>query len=237
MTPQTDTAPLAQLTHAHLTVAQIEELLASSAVAPFNQVVPSISAMEEDAVILAQPESQYLPSSYPSTLAAAEAHLLLCPTCAAELANFRDSLSLFRQASSNHASRELNNLPPLSLPNRSLLFPALQPAHWVAVAATLLVALLPLQTFRQRPTQPAATTLDSAQSPSELQSDVALLDDVDREVSASVPTSMQALADPSGDSASASIQNPDQDPSQTSAQNPTQNLDQNPAQTPAQRKD
>jgi anti-sigma factor RsiW len=128
--------------------------------------------------------------------AAAEAHLLLCPACAAELANLRDSISLFRQASSNHASRELNSLQPLSLPTRSLLFPALQPTHWFAVAATLLVALLPLQTFRARPIQSAPAEAYSALESAEHQSDAALLDDVDREVSASVPTAMQALADP-----------------------------------------
>jgi hypothetical protein len=205
----------AHLTDAHLTVDQMEALLT----APSN------------AVILAQPESPYLPSylsssqPHPSTLAAAQAHLLLCPACAAELANLRHSLSLFRQASTVHAGRELNNLAPLSLPNRSLLFPALQPAHWFAVAATLLVALLPLQTLRPHPMQSAAAiTSDSAPSQSELQSDAALLDDVDREVSAAVPTSMRALADPtqsesqSGDASSAVTQSPTQTPDQTPAQ-------------------
>jgi anti-sigma factor RsiW len=144
---------------------------------------------------------------------AAEAHLLLCEPCAAELANLRDSISLFRQASSAHASRELSNLAPLSLPTRSLLFPALQPTHWFAIAATLLVALLPLQTFRNRPLQTApasvATMADATQ-----QSDAALLDDVDREASASVPAPMQALADPSGDSASVTLQTTNQTPDQ-----------------------
>lgn len=168
----------------------------------------------------AQMESLFASSS---ALPAAEAHLLRCEACAAELANLRDSLSLFRQASSNHASRELSTLAPLSLPNRSLLFPALQPAHWVAIAATLLIALLPLQTLRQRPLQSAsavASVSDSAQSQSEIQSDVALLNDVDREVSASVPTPMQALADPtqSGDSASVDIQASGQTPDQTQSQ-------------------
>jgi hypothetical protein len=243
MTPQTHIAP-----HAHLTSAQMEALLASASAAPFSAIIPSIAAVadnaaistnaatenaatenaatERNAVILAQPESPYLPSylsssqPYPSPLAAAQAHLLLCPACAAELANLRHSLSLFRQASTVHAGRELNNLAPLSLPNRSLLFPALQPAHWFAVAATLLVALLPLQTLRPHAMQSAAAiTSDSAPSPSELQSDAALLDDVDREASASVPTSMQALADPTAtgdtDADTASIQAPDQSPDLT----------------------
>jgi len=192
--------PPAQLAAAHLTGAQMEALLT----APSN------------AVTLAQPESQYLslPSSYDS--AAAEAHLLLCPACAAELDHLRDSISLFRQASSNHASRELNNLQPLSLPTRSLLFPALQPTHWFAVAATLLIALLPLQSFRPHPIQSAPAEAYSALDSAEHQSDAALLDDVDREASASVPTSMQALADPTEEESSdLSVQTPTNAPTQT----------------------
>jgi hypothetical protein len=193
MTPQT------QLTAPHLTSAQMEAMLTS--------------ATQENAVILAQPESPYL------SLRSAHAHLLLCPACAAELAHLRDSLSLFRQASAAHADRELRSLPPISIPNRGLLFPALQPAHWVAVAATLLVALLPLQSFRARPMQSATAAVSLADS-TQSQSDAALLDDVDREASASVPAPMQALADPtqSGDTDTVSNQTPDQTPSQYPAQ-------------------
>jgi anti-sigma factor RsiW len=157
--------------------------------------------------------------------AAAEAHLLLCPACAADLAHLRDSISLFRQATSNHASRELNNLQPLSLPTRSLLFPTLQPTHWFVVAATLLVALLPLQSFRTHPVQSAPAEAYSTLESAEHQSDAALLDDVDREVSASVPTSMQALADPMEDENSISLQAPTNTPTQTPDQIPDQGKD------------
>jgi anti-sigma factor RsiW len=170
----------------------------------------------------AQLDALLSPNASARDAAAAEAHLLLCPACAAELDHLRDSISLFRQASSNHASRELNNLQPLSLPTRSLLFPALQPTHWFAVAATLLVALLPLQSFRARPIQSAEAyaVADTTES------DAALLDDVDREVSASVPTSMQALADPTeGDSAALTLQAPTNAPDQTPNQTPVQGKD------------
>jgi anti-sigma factor RsiW len=170
----------------------------------------------------AQLDALLSPNASARDAAAAEAHLLLCPACAAELDHLRDSISLFRQASSNHASRELNNLQPLSLPTRSLLFPALQPTHRFAVAATLLVALLPLQSFRARPIQSAEAyaVADTTES------DAALLDDVDREVSASVPTSMQALADPTeGDSAALTLQAPTNAPDQTPNQTPVQGKD------------
>jgi anti-sigma factor RsiW len=187
----------AQLMPAHLTPAQLDALLS-----------PNASARDA---------------------AAAEAHLLLCPACAAELDHLRDSISLFRQASSNHASRELNNLQPLSLPTRSLLLPALQPTHWFAVAATLLIALLPLQTFRARPIQStpaeAYSALDPAVDSAEHQSDAALLDDVDREVSASIPTSMQALADPTQSDAEASTALNLQAPTNAPVQTPDQGKD------------
>jgi hypothetical protein len=76
------------------------------------------------------------------------------------------------------------------------------------------VALLPLQSFRARPMQsaPAAVSIaDSTQS----QSDAALLDDVDREASASVPASMQTLADPTQSEDIATIQTPAQSPDPT----------------------
>jgi hypothetical protein len=167
----------------------------------------------------AQMETLLAPSA---TDAAAQAHLLLCPACAAEIAHLRDSLALFRSATTAHADRELQSLPPIPIPNRGLLFPTLQPTHWFAVAATLLVALLPLQTLRPRAIQSAPAEAYVADT---TQSDAALLDDVDREASASVPAPMQALADPTatGDTDTVSIQ----------AQTP----DPNPSQYPAQRKD
>ena len=59
-TPQLAQYPViaTHLSDAHLTVDQMEALLASSA-APFSAIIPSIAATEEYAVILAQPESQY----------------------------------------------------------------------------------------------------------------------------------------------------------------------------------
>jgi hypothetical protein len=196
----------------HLTPEQLDSLLAPAPVTPHDAVV------ENESVILAKPESPHLSSSNQSESTAAHAHLLLCPACAAELANLRDSLSLFRQASVAHANSELQSLPPISVPNRGLLFPALQPAHWVAVAATLLIALLPLQSFRARPIQSApAETYAAADT---TQSDAALLDDVDREASASVPAPMQALADPtqSDYADTVSTQTPDPTPTQYPAQ-------------------
>ena len=133
------------------------------------------------------------------TIGSAEAHLLACEQCAADLADLRESLSLFREASTTHADNVLRSLPQISVPARGIFSPGLQRAYLATAAATVfLAAFLPMQLFRQHAVQSAAAI--SAGTPSSLaESDEALLDDVSREVSLSVPVSMQALADPSAD--------------------------------------
>jgi hypothetical protein len=130
-----------------------------------------------------------------SPSAPADAHVLTCEQCAAELATLRESLSLFRQASNAYADNELRRLPQVSLPARRLFSPALEPAYWAAAAAIVLAAFLPMQVMHQHSLQIApSVAISVADRP--VQSDEALLEDVNREISASVPTPMQALADP-----------------------------------------
>jgi len=162
----------------------------------------------------------------------ARAHLLACPQCAAELAHLRDSLTLFRDATTAHSDQLLRRIPRVTLPSRAYR-PALEPAYWVAAAAMGLAALLPLQVLRQqnalRPASSVAARV--AERPADAQSDEALLEDVNTAISASVPASMQALDNPTGDapiSAQASTDASDETPAQPSGQT---------AQTPDQRKD
>jgi len=140
---------------------------------------------------------------------AAEAHLLACEKCAAELATLRESLCLFRQASNAYADSGLQRLPQMTLPARPAVSTTLEPAYWAAAAALFLAALLPMQMMRQHPLRPVPVA--SVNAPGQpVESDEALLEDVNREVSASVPTPMQALADPTADGSAGietSIQN------------------------------
>jgi hypothetical protein len=134
-----------------------------------------------------------------SELTPAEAHLLACEQCAAELASLRESLFLFRQATSTYADRQLRLLPRWRIPLRAHV---LQPAYFAA-AAILLISLVPMQMAHRRDAlhHPAASTMapvavsngDQART---AESDNALLEDVYTEVSASVPTPMQALDNP-----------------------------------------
>jgi anti-sigma factor RsiW len=139
---------------------------------------------------------------------AAAAHLSGCGRCAAEFAGLRESLSLFRQASTAYADNELRHLPPVSLPARSLFSPALSPAYWAAAATLFLAAILPMQSLRQHSLR-TVPSVSAGVPESTSQSDEALLDDVDRYTSASVPAPMQVLADPAaGISSNAAVSIP-----------------------------
>jgi hypothetical protein len=139
---------------------------------------------------------------------AAETHLLSCELCTAELEGMRESLSIFREASVACA----NTVYEGRLDGKSREWVAkaqrpqmLHPAFWAAAAAMLLTAvLLPLQMRR-----PAAAISGATHSPtSSGESDEALLEDVNRDLAASVPSPMQALVDPTGREDSALLQMP-----------------------------
>jgi anti-sigma factor RsiW len=126
----------------------------------------------------------------------AEAHLRTCEQCAAELAALRESLALFREASSIYADRQLRLLPQWRIPVRHHVA---QPAYFAA-AAILLLSLIPMQVAHRRSQLPkplvaagASAVVAAGDQARTTESDDALLEDVNSEVSASVPAPMQAL--------------------------------------------
>ncbi len=165
---------------------------------PLPPLTPHLSEDQFGELLSASPKTAL------HTVSPAEAHLLDCEQCAAEIASMRASLTLFREASTAYSDEQLRKLPPIQTPARTARTLALWPAYWATAAALLLAALLPIQTLRQHPTLPTPTVVTPA-ADRPAQSDEALLDDIDRELSASVPTSMQALADPTA-STEASVQ-------------------------------
>lgn len=138
------------------------------------------------------------------TLTASEEHALTCEQCTAELDALRESLDLFREASAAYANAELRRIPAVKLPARRMLPFPLRPVYLAAAAALVLASVIPMQLLHQRSQKIArqAATANAATSFEHYatESNEALLDDVDRAASASVPDSMQALADPMGDS-------------------------------------
>jgi hypothetical protein len=155
----------------------------------------------------------------PADIEAAEAHLRTCAACSAEFANLREALSLFKEASVAHASHEFARLRSLDRPAYPVMpihRPYSQTLFWVTASAVLVAGILPVEMRWQRTlATPPAATFSAATHTAE--SDEALLEDINRELSASVPDPMQALADPT-DSASSAV-------SQTSTQTPTQRKD------------
>ena len=132
-------------------------------------------------------------------IALAEAHLAACEQCAAQLASLDESLTLFRKATSAYADNQLRSMPKRPIPIRR---PALQPAYWATAAALLLAAILPMQMLHRHsvPSAPAVSTV--VDHP--VESDEALLESVNTEISESVPSPMQTLADPTTTSTTSS---------------------------------
>ena len=160
---------------------------------------------QQMAELLAATPHELRQSTANSDVAALQNHASECATCAAELARMRESLDLFRDASTAYADAHMKRIPAWQPPARRTF--VLQPVYWAAAAAALLVAgIIPLQMAThhspQQPVQAPLTATGQPNTPAE--SDEAFLESVNRELSESVPTPMAALADPTGSSTQAS---------------------------------
>jgi len=130
-------------------------------------------------------------------LGLASTHAAQCEECGARFAAMRDSLALFQEATTAYASARQHRVPAWQPPIRGFSFP---PVFWTAAAATALLAIvLPLQMVL-RHSQPSAAqqTVAAVSTHPAPDSDQALLDGVSRELSESVPSPLDALADPAG---------------------------------------
>ena len=138
------------------------------------------------------------PHPLSSDYAALQHHLGACPACAAELASLRTSLTLFREASTSYSQRQLTRLRADNIPTLSKTL--VRPAYWAAAAVLCIAAALPITLHRQTPSAPAS--LISADKPADPSpSDEALLEEINQELSAPIPSPMRPLADPTASSA------------------------------------
>ena len=161
----------------HLTEQQFAELLAAS-----PREVDEISAGSE---------------------LASHIHVSECADCAAELTRMRESLALFREASTAYADTHLHPVVSWQTPARRSF--GFQPAYWAAAAAAALLAgFIPLQMALRHPAPKPDQPIQTVAQRTPAETDQALLDDVNRELSESVPTPMAALLDPAGSSTEAS---------------------------------
>ncbi len=122
-------------------------------------------------------------------------HLRACAACAAELTDLQASLALFRDTAISYADREYMR----SSAQHASILPShrhlSRPALWAAAAAVFVAAILPFSLHRQRQSS-LPSTPTSASAPHTAESDEALLEDINEELSAPVPSPMQPLADP-----------------------------------------
>jgi hypothetical protein len=157
--------------------------------------------------------SSVLPFDRKHTPAVVEDHLRACLLCSAELKSLRDSLTLYRDASTAYARQEFahthiqwSSIAPA--PHRYLS----QPLYWAAAALTIVAAMFPLSLHRQQASPaPTNATLTSPQSgatqtavASTTESDEDLLADIDQKVAADVPSPLEPLADPTAAAATPS---------------------------------
>ena len=131
-----------------------------------------------------------------------QAHLRACPVCSAELKSLRDSIAHFHNASASYARQEFAQ----SYAQRSSIAPPhsflTQPLYWTAAAVVFVAALFPLSMHRQHSTVSPVTASVGSASEQTVESDEALLADIDQKVSADVPSAMEPLADPTAGSVS-----------------------------------
>jgi hypothetical protein len=120
----------------------------------------------------------------------AQAHLAACPLCRDELATLRSSLTNFRLAATNLS---LLHTPPRPTVGNTIhrSFFTLPHAIWAAgLASVLAVSAVTVSTLhRPTPATPHIATAPAA----EPVSDEALLQDIDSDLSTSVPPSLQPL--------------------------------------------
>ena len=137
---------------------------------------------------------------------ASQEHLRDCLICASELDLMRSSIAGFHDASTAIADRELARRP--IRPRFSPIYGAQQRglitfAFVWATAALVIAAIIPMGLLNPRlnPMNSPDTTINQPVTTSEAQpdSDAALLDGIDQDLSAAVPTPMQPLAGPSAE--------------------------------------
>ena len=140
----------------------------------------------------------------PAGLETSQEHLRDCLICASELDLMRSSIVGFHDASTALADRELARRP--IRPSFASIYGS-QPRGLItfafvwATAALVVAAIIPLGQLNPRfnPTLGTDTTSVQPATTSDSQSDAALLDGIDEDLSAAVPTPMQPLAGPSAE--------------------------------------
>jgi hypothetical protein len=132
----------------------------------------------------------------PASNAPAQPHLQSCAECQAELTNLRESLANFRGAATNLAAMSAPRHFPIASRITSWFF---GPKVWAASFATA-TAILAVSISVLNPVHGGSGTNTSANSAAQTalatESDDALLDGIQQDLSTSIPPSLEPLAVP-----------------------------------------
>ena len=132
----------------------------------------------------------------PAANPAAQPHLQSCPKCRAEFASLRESLLNFRTAATNLAAVAAPTYPPVARTMSRLFGPKIWAASFATAAAVLAVSISMLHPVHNALGTSPATTTSAPQAAQATESDDALLDGIQRDLSTSIPPSLEPLAVP-----------------------------------------
>ena len=130
----------------------------------------------------------------------ATAHIATCETCAAEVATMRSSIAMLSDSltgMSDHARLRRNLLAGMQgerLVTPARTWPRMISTFALAGSVAILAAVVPLSHLMHPPT-PAAPVITQTHS---VESDEALLNEIDQQLSTNVPEALAPLEDPTG---------------------------------------
>jgi hypothetical protein len=163
-------------------------------------MTPHLSHEQLCDLVLASPA--HIPETGSDAAEAAQEHLRDCLQCTAELQTLCASLSLFRSATLSYARQEYAR----SSVNKASIAPSPRyfshVLYWAAAAALSVAVILPMSLHRQHSPSPQPS-VTAAASPQTTESDEALLEGIDKDLSADIPSPMRPLADPTAGAATA----------------------------------
>ena len=152
-------------------------------------MTPTTHVTDEQMYELLQPNASELP------------HLQICPECQAEVSILRQSVANFRSAATGFAAVEALKHPPLAARGSSWFFgPKVWAASFATAAAVLAVSISMLHPVHNSTgTQPSRSG-SAPQAALTTESDDALLEGIQRDLSTSIPPSLEPLAVPAASS-------------------------------------
>ena len=126
----------------------------------------------------------------PAANTAAEQHLKSCAACQHEVASLRESLTNFRGAATNFAAIAGPRIPPVAARSTSFFGPKLWAASFATATAVLALSISMLHPIHNNTATAGVQTVVTTES------DDALLDGIQKDLSTSIPPSLEPLAVP-----------------------------------------